>query len=51
MIKGALEDFVAITDRPNGSALVLGKEHNWWSKMYYNTKWETNKKVKINNII
>lgn len=28
MRKGTLEDFVAITDRPNGSALVLGKEHN-----------------------
>lgn len=40
MRNGTLEDFVAITDRPNGSALVLGKEHNWWSKMYYNTKWD-----------
>ena len=66
MRKWTLEDFVAITVRPNGRALVLDKEHNWWSKeesihyinglgdgekMYYNTKLETNKKVKINNII
>ena len=51
MRNGTLEDFVAITVRPNGTALVLDKEHNWWSKMYYNTKLETNKKVKINNII
>ena len=51
MRKETLEDFVAITVRPNGRALVLGKEHNWWSKIYYNTKCETNKKVKINNII
>ena len=51
MRKGTLEDFVAITVRTNGTALVLDKEHNWWSKMYYNTKLETNKKVKINNII
>ena len=32
MRKGTLEDFVAITVRPNGTELVLDKEHNWWSK-------------------
>ena len=32
MRKGTLEDFVAITVRPNGRALVLYKEHNWLSK-------------------
>ena len=32
MRKGTLEDFVAITVSPNGMTLVLGKEHNWWSK-------------------
>lgn len=25
-------DFESITVRPNGRALVLDKEHNWWSK-------------------
>lgn len=29
---GTDEDFVAITVRPNGSALVLDKKHNWWSR-------------------
>ena len=32
MRKWTLEDFVSITVRPNGSALVLDKEYNWWSK-------------------
>ena len=59
MRKGTLEDFVAITVRPNGTELVLDKEHNWWSKeesiRYINElgdgakcittqKWKTNKK-------
>lgn len=29
--EGTIEDFVAITVRPSGKALVLDKEHNWWS--------------------
>ena len=32
MKEGTQHDFVSITVRPNGSALVLDKEHNWWSK-------------------
>ena len=32
MRDGTIEDFVAITVRPSGSALVLDKEHNWWTQ-------------------
>lgn len=32
MKEGTQHDFVSITVRPNGRALVLDKEHNWWSK-------------------
>ena len=32
MKEGRQHDFVSITVRPNGRALVLDKEHNWWSK-------------------
>ncbi len=32
MKEGTQHDFVSITVRPNGKALVLDKEHNWWSK-------------------
>lgn len=32
MRDGTIEDFVAITVRPNGRALVLDKEHNWWTQ-------------------
>ena len=32
MRDGTIEDFVAITVRPSGRALVLDKEHNWWTQ-------------------
>lgn len=32
MKEGTQHDFVSITVKPNGRALVLDKEHNWWSK-------------------
>lgn len=31
MRENSIHDFVAITVRPNGRALVLDKNHNWWS--------------------
>lgn len=34
--EGTIEDFVAITVRPSGKALVLDKEHNWWSSSQSN---------------
>ncbi len=34
--EGTIEDFVAITVRPSGKALVLDKKHNWWSSSQSN---------------